>query len=121
MRHTQWSESVLLPIVCDDQACLKGLESLWEKACQRLPPGIEIIRLGITLLDLSPATSRQLDIFVNDDATRKKWERITLTIDQLNAKYGRTVVSLGPWNPPSGSYAGGKISYTRIPRAEDFW
>jgi hypothetical protein len=38
-----------------------------------------------------------------------------------NRKYGRTVVSIGPWTPPPGGYAGGKISYTRIPSAEDFW
>jgi DNA polymerase-4 len=39
----------------------------------------------------------------------------------MNRKHGRTLVSVGPWTPPPGGYAGGKISYTRIPRAEDFW
>lgn len=121
MRGARWSEGVPLPIVRDDQACLAGLETLWTKACRELPPGTKIIRLGVTLLDLSPATARQLDMFVNDDAARQRWESITLAIDRLNAKYGRTVVSLGPWTPPPGGYAGGKISYTRIPRAEDFW
>ena len=45
----------------------------------------------------------------------------TAAIDTLNRKHGRTLVSIGPWTPPPGGYAGGKISYTRIPRAEDFW
>jgi DNA polymerase-4 len=121
MRNARWSEGVVLPIVRDDQACLAGLETLWKKACRELPPGTKIIRLGVTLLDLSPATARQLDMFVNDDAARQRWESVTLAIDRLNTKYGRTVVSLGPWTPPPGGYAGGKISYTRIPRAEDFW
>jgi len=121
MRSTQWSEGVPLPIVHDDQACLAGLEILWERARAEIPPGSKIIRLGVTLLDLSPANARQLDMFVNDDATRRRWEKITSVMDSLNAKYGKTIVSLGPWMPPPGGYAGGKISYTRIPRAEDFW
>lgn len=121
MRDTRWSAELLLPIVHDDQACLAGLEALWKKARLELPPRSKIIRLGVTLLDLSPATERQLDMFVNDDATRQRWERITTAIDHLNAKYGKTIVNIGPWTPPPGGYAGGKISYTRIPRAEDFW
>ena len=121
MRDARWSEGIPLPIVHDDQACLAGLEALWKKACLELPPATKIIRVGVTLLDLSPSTARQLDMFVNDDAARQRWERVTSAIDRLNAKYGKTIVSLGPWTPPPGGYAGGKISYTRIPRAEDFW
>ena len=47
--------------------------------------------------------------------------RITFSIDTLNRKFGKRVLSVGPWTPPPGGYAGGKISYTRIPSAEDFW
>jgi DNA polymerase-4 len=64
---------------------------------------------------------RQLDFFADDDQARQRWEAITESIDGLNRKHGRTLVSLGPWVPPPGGYAGGKISYTRIPRIEDFW
>ena len=121
MRDARWSEDLPLPIVHDDQACLAGLETLWAKARAEIPRSARIIRLGVTLLDLSPANARQLDMFVNDDAARRRWERVTSAMDALNAKYGKTIVSLGPWTPPPGGYAGGKISYTRIPRAEDFW
>ena len=121
MRNTRWSGGVPLSIVHDDQACLAGLEILWEKARTEMPTGTRIIRLGVTLLDLSLASARQLDMFMNDDDTRKRWESVTSAVDFLNAKYGRTIVSLGSWTPPPGGYAGGKISYTRIPRAEDFW
>jgi len=121
MRSTQWSGGVPLPIVHDDHACLAGLEILWARARSAVPPGTKIIRLGVTLLDLSPASARQLDMFVNDDVVRRRWEKVTSALDFLNAKYGKTIVSLGPWTPPPGGYAGGKISYTRIPRAEDFW
>ncbi len=121
MRNSRWHGDMPLPVIHDDQACLTGLERLWEKARQELPPRSRIIRMGVTLLDLSPASARQLDLFLNDNAARKKWETLTAISDRLNAKYGKTIISLGPWVPPPGGYAGGKISYTRIPRAEDFW
>jgi DNA polymerase IV len=65
------------------------------------------------LLDLTRASERQLDLLLNDDKTRRRCEDATAA--------GRTLVSIGPWSPPPGGYAGGKISCTRIPRAEDFW
>ncbi len=120
-RDGRWSGEIRLPIVDDDQACLAGLATLWEMALRQLPPGAKIIRLGVTLLDLSPATSRQLDLLIDDDAERRRWQRVGAAVDRLNAKYSKTVVSMGPWSPPPGGYAGGKISYTRIPQAEDFW
>ena len=115
------SRGAWLPAVHDDQAVLAALERLWEEAKLRLPRRARIICLGVTLLDLTPASERQLDILLNDDKQRLRCENATTAIDALNRKYGRTLVSIGPWTPPPGGYAGGKISYTRIPRAEDFW
>jgi DNA polymerase IV len=121
MRDGAWSRSRGLADVHDDQAILFALEFLWDEARKILPTGTRILRLGVTLFELSRADARQLDLLLNDDAGRRRWESATEAIDALNRKYGRTVVSLGPWSPPSGGYAGGKISYTRIPSAEDFW
>ena len=121
LRDNSLQEGISLPAVRDDKAVLSALESLWQSARLRLPRGAQIIRLGVTLLEISRADERQLDVFLNDDAERQDWERLTSAIDGLNRKYGRTLVSLGTWVPPPGGYAGGKISYTRIPRAEDFW
>jgi DNA polymerase-4 len=115
------SRGAWLPAVHDDQAVLAALGRLWEEAKSRLPRRARIICLGVTLLDLTPASERQLDILLNDDKQRLRCENATTAIDALNRKYGRTLVSIGPWTPPPGGYAGGKISYTRIPRAEDFW
>ena len=110
-----------LPAVHDDQAVLTALEQLWNDVRLKLPRRARIMRVGVTLLELSRANERQLDILLNDDNARRRWESTTAAIDKLNRKHGRTLVSIGPWTPPPGSYAGGKISYTRIPRAEDFW
>jgi DNA polymerase-4 len=116
-----WSRSRWLPGVHDDQAALSALAILWEEARASLPVYARVMRLGVTLFDLTRASERQLDLLLGDDAARRRWERATQAIDAINRKYGRTLVSVGPWSPPPGGYAGGKISYTRIPSAEDFW
>lgn len=116
-----WSDTLTLPAVNDDQAVLAGLSTLWDRLTADLPPRIAIMRVGVTLADLHPANSRQLDFLLDDDADRQKWQAIDGAKDALNAKYGRTVVSLGLWEAPKGGNVGGKISFTRIPSAEDFW
>jgi DNA polymerase-4 len=121
MRYGSWASQRELPSVQDDQACLTALAEIWVKARAELPSRAEIIRLGVTLGELSPASERQLDLFLNDDTTRRKHEVLTNAMDGLNHKFGKRVVTLGPWTPPPGGYAGGKISYNRIPSAEDFW
>ncbi|MCM2292905.1 type VI secretion protein ImpB [Allorhizobium sp. BGMRC 0089] len=120
IREGSWSRKLSLPVVHDDAAVLAGLATLWAEAERDL--GAEtVFRVGVTLVDLSYASQRQLDMLVDDDHTRRKWEQANAAIDTLNARYSRTTVSLGPWSPPAGGHVGGKISYTRIPSAEDFW
>ncbi len=121
IRNSAWFGHQELHSVKDDQACLKGLERLWNRACREIKRRAEIVRVGVTLLDLTPASERQLDIFLNDSHERRRAEILTDTIDRLNQKFGKRVVTFGPWTPPPGGYAGGKIAYNRIPSAEDFW
>ncbi len=122
MRHGEWAGRCSLHLVNDEQACLKALKVLWQRAKQdrRVSHG-EVIQMGVTFADLQPSSARQLDFFVQDDAERQSWEGITGVIDFLNHKFGKRVVTIGPWLEPPGGFAGGKISYTRIPSAEDFW
>jgi DNA polymerase-4 len=121
MRDGSWNRSRWLPGVHDDQAVLEALDVLWSEAHASLSSWVRVMRLGVTLFDLTRANARQLDMLLDDDKARRRWEQATEAIDAINRKYGRTLVSLGPWTPPPGGYAGGKISYTRIPSAEDFW
>lgn len=116
-----WGRDVSLPSVHDDQAVLEALEGLWRHARADLPGRSRAVRVQVALHDLTRADQRQLDMLLADDDDRRRWERLTSSIDGLNARHGRTLVSVGPWAPPPGGYAGGKISYTRIPAAEDFW
>jgi DNA polymerase-4 len=116
----EWGRDIRLPAVHDDQAVLVALEALWKSAHAALPRSFRVVQVGVTLSDITRANERQLDILLNDDVPRRKWESTTAAIDGLNRKYGRTLISVGPWTS-AGEFAGGKISYTRIPRAEDFW
>lgn len=118
MRDTRWGDALTLPAVRDDHAILTALAALWARAPLGRRP--YIVQVAVTLGDLTPATERQLDILTDDDRDRQRWESATDAIDRLNHRYGRTVVSLGLWRPPSGGNVGGKISFTRIPRSEDF-
>ena len=121
LRKRSWQHSEWLPAVADDRAVLTALEKIWDLVVKQLPRSERIMRVGVTLLDLTRSDARQLDLLINDDKAQRRCERITHAVDAINRKYGRTLVSFGPWAPPPGGYAGGKISFTRIPRAEDFW
>lgn len=116
-----WFAQAHLPAVQDDKACLDALKQLWRTAAAQLPRRARIMRVGVTLLDLSRAEERQLDWLLDDDRERQRWEAVTSTIDGLNRKFGKRVVTIGKWTPPPGGFAGGKIAFTRIPSAEDFW
>ncbi|MBL8711255.1 MAG: type VI secretion protein ImpB [Alphaproteobacteria bacterium] len=121
MRDGQWGKWQELPCVQDDLACLEALGALWKIAVMTISPKAEIVRVGVTLGELTPVTERQLDLLLNDDKQRQKSEKLTQAVDHLNSKFGKRVATFGWWVPPPGGFAGGKISYTRIPSAEDFW
>ncbi len=103
----------------DDHAAMSALKQLWREVIARLPPHCKIIRIGLFFGGLVPADMRQLDLLHNDDTDRQGWERITSAMDDLNQRYGRSVITLGPWQQKYGKHLGTKIAFTRIPRAED--
>jgi DNA polymerase IV len=121
IKDGSWERHHSMPMVRDDSAILHALKAVWQQAERELPRKTIIYRIGVTLTHITPDDARQVDLFLNDDVERKKQESVTTAMDTLNNRFGRTVVSLGPWQPPAGGHVGGKISYTRIPSAEDFW
>lgn len=121
LRDDSWTSKRSLPVVHDDQALLTAFEALWAEVRAAFPRGTTVFRVGVTLCDLSQDNQRQLDMLLDDDVSRQRWERVNSALDALNARFGKTVASIGPWQPPAGGHVGGKISYTRIPSAEDFW
>ena len=116
-----WVEAQDLPSVTDDKACLDALKLMWGRIHAKLPKNTRAIRVGVTLMNLTRATERQLDWIYDDDAERQRWEILTGIKDVLNRKYGKRVLEFGLFEEPPGGWAGAKISYTRIPSAEDFY
>lgn len=121
MRQDGWVEAQDLPAVTDDKACLDALKLMWGRIHAALPKNARAMRVGVTLMSLSRATERQLDRIYNDDAERKRWETLTDIKDHFNRRYGKRVLEFGAFDAPPGGWSGAKISYTRIPSAEDFY
>lgn len=87
-----WVEFHDLPAVSEDKACLDALKEIWVRVHATLPAKAKAMRVGMTLMDLSRASERQLDWIYDDDAERKRWEIVTDVKDLLNRKYGKRVV-----------------------------
>ena len=120
LKNGWWGGERAMRQVQDDAAVLQTLLLLWAELEIAAGKSRQIFRVGVTLGALTPAGQRQLDLLDDDDPDRQRWERLGRAIDGANTKFGRTLVSVGPWNPPEGGNVGGKISFTRIPSAEDF-
>lgn len=116
-----WVETQDLPSVTDDKACLDALKLMWTRIHKVIPKRARAMRVGVTLMNLARASERQLDWICDDDVERKRWEQLTDIKDVLNRKYGKRVLEFGFFDAPPGGWAGAKISYTRIPSAEDFY
>ena len=118
-----WQRTAWLPAVHDDQAVLTALSRMWADARAGLSRFARVVRVACGAArpharqTNDSSTSCSTMTIASARAGRARRRRST----RLNRRYGRTLVSVGPWAPPPGGYAGGKISYTRIPRAEDFW
>ncbi len=121
LKSGYWSRSHPLPMVHDDQAVLAEFEVLWKMLQSEITAHDIAYKVGITLFDISPANARQLNFLLEDHKQRIKWEKINNAIDVLNEKYGRTITSMGFIPRQNEDNIGGKISFTRIPSAEDFW
>ena len=119
--HQTYGDQITLPVVKDDQACLSALSVIWHRLQLIIPANVKLRSVGVTLGELSIDGERQLDMLINDDVERRKWEQASSAVDALNKRYSKSLVTLGPWEPPPGGHLGGKISFTRIPSAEDFW
>lgn len=119
-KGTYWHRDRWMPSMADYTGILAMLEMMWMEAKTELPPHYQVFRADVCLGDLAPMAQRQLDLLSDDDGLRLEQESLSAAIDRLNHKYGQTIVTPGWWQPPEGGFAGAKISYTRIPRREDF-
>ncbi|MEL6688217.1 MAG: type VI secretion protein ImpB [Pseudomonadota bacterium] len=119
----RWARATELHGAQDDRTCLKGLDRIWEPLARKLAhkPTINVAHVMVSFSGLEKVEARQLDLWTADDPERRRWEQVTQVIDQVNLAANKSLLTLGPWTPPPGGNAGGKIAFTRVPEAEDFW
>lgn len=121
LKDDSWSGNLYIGGANDDQAAIRALTILWTKAKAELPRSVRIKRFYVALYHLQPAGAEQFDMFTKNDSLRKKWSSACAAIDKVNQRNAKTLISMGPWTPPPGGYAGGKIAFGRVPDMEDFW
>lgn len=115
--NRSWAGKVKMPHVGHDHAGLQSLDKLWRQTQGVIRAPHKVIRVGVWFGALVQSDSRQRDLFHSGNDER--WESISENVDYLNWRYGKTVVSIGPWDLKYGSHLGTKIAFTRIPRRED--
>ncbi|MGJ8562194.1 MAG: Y-family DNA polymerase [Alphaproteobacteria bacterium] len=115
--NRSWSGKVKMHHASDDYSAIQALDKLWRETKGHIDRSHRIVRVGIWFGGLVQSVDRQHDLFHIGQNT--KWEAISKGIDHLNWRYGKTAVSIGPWDLKYGSHLGTKIAFTRIPRRED--
>jgi len=115
--NRSWSGKAKMYHAANDHAALEALDKLWTQTRPHIKRNHRIVRVGVWFGSLVKEDSRQRDLFKVD--ANDKWESLTESIDHLNWRYGKTAVSIGPWNLKYGNHLGTKIAFTRIPRRED--
>jgi len=115
--NRSWSGKMKMYHTANDHAALDALDALWRQTRPHIQTHQKIIRVGVWFGSLVKSSDRQRDLFEIDIS--EKWDNLTQSIDHLNWRYGKTAVSIGPWNLKYGNHLGTKIAFTRIPRRED--
>lgn len=115
--NRSWADKVKMYHVGNDHAAIEALDKLWRGTKGHIDCSHKIVRVGVWFGGLVKQTARQQDLFHTE--SHQRWESLTESIDALNWRYGKTAVSIGPWDLKYGNHLGTKIAFTRIPRRED--
>ncbi len=105
----------------DDKTFLCGLDELLAEVW-RASPANPPFKASVCLFSLVAVNARSEDLLETkaERTDRRRWEDISIMIDEVNRKYARTMICLGTYIEPPGGYAGGKIAFGRIPDQADF-
>jgi DNA polymerase-4 len=105
----------------DDRTILSSLSRLAAAARASGAPA-QSRSVHVVLHDLVPIGEVPRDLFerTEEHERRRRFERLSLLADDLNTRYGRPLLHLGPLAEPPGGYAGAKIAFGRIPEEADF-
>jgi len=113
---------IRLEAVCDTLTLSRALKILWGQVMAQAGSGrVRKISVGLTMLCNHP--QRQEDLFTPASAQewRRRQERVSRSMDKLNARYGRNTVTMGFLPGRSEGFSGTKVAFTRIPETEEFF
>ncbi|MFN4224861.1 MAG: Y-family DNA polymerase [Hyphomonas sp.] len=117
----RWSGMTDFSPARDDHTFLDAASRLFDAGIPSLH-GHRLSTVYVMLHGLSRPGAVTGDLFAHaaPDPRQQRWDRITETMDRLNARYGGGVISLGLRGELPGGYAGAKIAFGRVPDLADF-
>lgn len=124
VQDAQYSRYTVVPLrtPCHDsraivQAALTGLKTIYE-------PGHNYAKAGVMLLDIQSATHVQMELALdveNTQETEEKSDRLMITLDGINKRFGRGAVALASGGLHSKPSAWGMKQERRTPGYTTDW
>lgn len=125
---SNWRTAHKLAATQDSFAIVAALDRLWprlEAAGRSRPGGFRLRMVGVTLAGIEPAVAEQASLFAHldpDSALARETRNLALSraMDNLNERFGRHAVTLGPLAGGRADNVGTKIAFGRIPEFAEF-
>ncbi len=121
-----WRRELKLAPTADSFALLDGLARLWPLLAEHLAAtGARVRTIGVTAAEVRPEIGDQGSLFAalpsNDALGRAaRTPKLSAAMDEVNARWGRNAVTLGPLSGGRADRVGAKIAFGRIPDAAEF-
>ncbi len=125
---SNWRASAKLPATQDSFVILAALDALFRRlsaAGRKRGGGFQLRMVGVTLCEIEPVAAEQESLFAHldpDDPLARETRGLALSkaMDQINEKFGRHAVSVGPIHGGRIDRVGTKIAFGRIPEMHEF-
>ena len=126
--RARWRTAIKLAATQDSFAILKALDEAWPRlieAGRTGPGGFRLRMIGITLTNIAPLDAEQGTLFAHlhpDTPLAREARRLALSraMDEINGRFGRNAVTLGPLLGGRLDRVGTKIAFGRIPEMAEF-
>jgi len=116
-----WRHEVRLPATDDSFVLVSALAQLWPTLAQMLADrGARVRTIGVTLANVHSSDPEQAALPGVLDGPKTPTERLSRALDQINTRFGRNTVTLGPRTRGRADNVGTKIAFGRIPEAAEF-
>lgn len=127
----RWKQTAMFPATQDSFVMLENLDGLWRLMRQAEPQTFRLKKISLVLHNLQDKSARQPLLFGPDDllatgrfrhrdGDHRDGEKLWLTLDQINKRFGQNTVQLCSQTRVDMNYLGTKIAFTRIPERAEF-